>query len=988
MTIKIKLVILSLTATSLLILMGYIASKSTGFSLIAFAKPYTQAFAQTNDPPPPEALFLTDQQGEYPLGLHLQILEDTSGNLTIDDVSSPEFGPRFVPSKVAVPNFGFTNSIIWVRFSLYNQAPHTNEWLLEQGFANTHYVDLYTPLPDGEGFSVKQTGVLRPTSTRDVVSPRIIFSLTIPHDSLQTYYLRFQSGASMTLPLTLWTQSAFLNQSVVEQYSMGIYYGILLGLLFYNLFLLISLREANYLYLVILLACTILEEITYDGYWYASNIHKLIIPIQYFQPLFTVLMIAFIVLFSDSFLELKSRLPKLHQVNLVIFSIWGVLVLLIPFTSYHFLANLVVPWALFSLMTVFITGIASWIRGFRPARFFMLAWFGMVASIFLIFLIRSGWFSSTSLGENAYRLGILWMAICWSLALADRINLLKAETESANHELSNSEHRLSQLLEGLPLGVVLYGKDQKPKYANQRTIEILSNPSRGIQPDLSVGRSLAQAIQYFSLKISGSDLEYPLENLPVYSALRGEPAAADDIEVDKIDRRVPLEIWASPISDDDGNVESAVVAFQDITQRRQAEAELVAYRKQLELLVQERTTELQAVNEQLQMRLDWLSAVNLINQIMARSADFSQIYEKIIEIINNLFASQGAFIAEWDTGGRKLKILMHSCRDKTADQSSGTIINIPESLLPDPNLGQSMLAYISREQLSTISGPMGTHFLDSGVQNIVLVPLILREQVFGLLGLEMGDEGRQLTNEETAMLTNFSVDIAQLIEDSRLFKHSKALIVAEERNRLSRDLHDSVTQTLFTASVLAQATPRIWDKNQKLARQNMEKLSLLIRGALAEMRSMLLELRSGDLQNQTLQQLLATLVEAGQVRTHATISLSITGECALPNNVTLTFYHIAQESVNNAINHAKPNQIFITLIEGQGSVELRIQDDGTGFVPQEVPEGHLGINIMLERAAQIGANLRIISEPGEGSEVILTWSEKEGLEGNGRANTH
>jgi PAS domain-containing protein len=161
-------------------------------------------------------------------------------------------------------------------------------------------------------------------------------------------------------------------------------------------------------------------------------------------------------------------------------------------------------WGLISLLAVFFDGLASWKGGFRSARFFMLAWFGLLAKLFLLLLIRLGLISSTFLGENGYRLGFLWMAVSWSIALADRINLLKAETESANRDLHNSEQRLSQILEGLPLGVVLYGKDHKPKYANRRAVEILSNPSRGIQPDLSAGRTLAQAIQYFSLRVSVS----------------------------------------------------------------------------------------------------------------------------------------------------------------------------------------------------------------------------------------------------------------------------------------------------------------------------------------------------------------------------------------------------------------------------------------------------------------------------------------------------
>ena len=301
--------------------------------------------------------------------------------------------------------------------------------------------------------------------------------------------------------------------------------------------------------------------------------------------------------------------------------------LLIPFTSYHFIAALMIPWALLSLILVLGAGIASFQRGFRPSRLFLIAWSGLCVTLIIAMLTRAGAFPITLLSENLFRLGGIWLGVCWSIALADRINLLKAETEGANRYLRNSENRLSQILEGLPLGVVLYGKDQKPKYANRRTVEILSDPSKGIQPDLSVERTLAQAIPYFSLQVAGDRQEYPLENFPVTHALQGERAYADDIEMDRGDERVALEIQASPVLDDAGNVESAVVAIQEITQRKQAEAELAEYRKHLETLVEERAGELSAVNEQLQLRLEWLSAINLVNQIMARSADFTEIYE-------------------------------------------------------------------------------------------------------------------------------------------------------------------------------------------------------------------------------------------------------------------------------------------------------------------------------------------------------------------------
>jgi hypothetical protein len=137
--------------------------------------------------------------------------------------------------------------------------------------------------------------------------------------------------------------------------------------------------------------------------------------------------------------------------------------------------------------------------------------------------------------------------------------------------------------------------------------------------------------------------------------LKGQPSSVDDLEADLVDRRVPLEVWASPVRDKVGNVESAVAAFQDITQRKQAESELEEYRKHLEIMVQERTRDLQ-------LHVEWLSAINQVNQIQAGSTDFTQIYAKIVGIINYLIAAQDSFIAEWEGHDQQLKILAHSCQ--------------------------------------------------------------------------------------------------------------------------------------------------------------------------------------------------------------------------------------------------------------------------------------------------------------------------------------
>jgi len=153
---------------------------------------------------------------------------------------------------------------------------------------------------------------------------------------------------------------------------------------------------------------------------------------------------------------------------------------------------------------------------------------------------------------------------------------------------------------------------------------------------------------------------------------------------------------------------------------------------------------------------------------------------------------------------------------------------------------------------------------------------------------------------------------------------------------------------------------------------------VLIRGALAEMRSLLIELRSGELQNQSLDQLLVTLVEAARVRTHAVISFSRTGTSELPKDITLALYRIAREALNNAIIHADAAEIHVSLLTEAGRVELHVQDDGCGFDPVTVPAGHLGVRIMMERAAEIGGEVQVHSEAGRGADVVVIWPRKGG----------
>jgi PAS domain S-box-containing protein len=211
------------------------------------------------------------------------------------------------------------------------------------------------------------------------------------------------------------------------------------------------------------------------------------------------------------------------------------------------------------------------------------------------------------------------------------------------------------------------------------------------------------------------------------------------------------------------------------------------------------------------------------------------------------------------------------------------------------------------------------------------------------------------------------------VTEQMMAEHESAVL--EERERLARELHDSVTQTLFSASLLADTTPRIWEKDPTTARQNLNQLARMLRGALAEMRTLLFELRPAAMQNQTFGQLLGPLVESAYARTRAKVSLNLEGDRTLPEHITMALHRIAQESLNNVAKHAEATTVNVNLVCDPERVVLRITDDGRGFDPADIPPGHFGVGIMDDRARKIGATFEVESNPGGGTQVVVIWSE-------------
>jgi PAS domain S-box-containing protein len=260
----------------------------------------------------------------------------------------------------------------------------------------------------------------------------------------------------------------------------------------------------------------------------------------------------------------------------------------------------------------------------------------------------------------------------------------------------------------------------------------------------------------------------------------------------------------------------------------------------------------------------------------------------------------------------------------------------------------------------------------SRFRSYLSVPIVVRDEVYGALSLYY-DHTRDFSDEEIDLATTLADQAALAVENARLRDEVEKAAVAAERNRLARDLHDAVTQTLFSASLIADVLPRIWEANPEEGRRRLEELRELTRGALAEMRTLLLELRPAALVDAELSELLRQLAESITGRARVPVSLEVVGSCQLPNETKVALYRIAQESLNNVAKHAGATQATVTLRCQLGRVLLRICDDGSGFNPEGLPLESLGLGIMRERAQAIGAVLTIDSEPERGTEIEVVW---------------
>ena len=379
-----------------------------------------------------------------------------------------------------------------------------------------------------------------------------------------------------------------------------------------------------------------------------------------------------------------------------------------------------------------------------------------------------------------------------------------------------------------------------------------------------------------------------------------------------------------------------------------------------------------------QRRAEQFRVMSEVGQRMTSILDVDQLLTEIVSLIRDAF---GYYLVD---------IALIDGDDLIVKAGVGDCFRDPEFCPPRLKVeGKGIMAWVARNGKPLLA-PIVTRDarylpLPDGLetQSELAVPLKTKTAIIGVLDVQ-SDRPHVFDNSDLVVLRSLADQAAVAIENARLYEQARQLAVVEERQRLARELHDAVTQTLFSASLISETLPDLWETDPEEGRKLLGELRQLSRGALAEMRTLLLELRPAALVEADLGDLLRQLGEAVAGRTGATVHVTLEGRAQLPPEVHVALYRIVQEALNNVVKHAKARNVDMRLCRtpllrkqcaGQRiSAKLQVSDDGIGFDPDVIPTDRLGMGIIQERAEAIAASLDIETGPGCGTRIAVAWS--------------
>ncbi|WP_409316261.1 7TM diverse intracellular signaling domain-containing protein [Pseudomonas sp. KCJK9016] len=384
-----------------------------------------------------------------PLGRSLQVFEDPSGQASIADVRAQAAAGQFKKHDKATLNAGYSRSAFWLKIDLHYRPSNPavqRTWLLELAYPPLDHLDLYLPDATGEYRLVRQTGDALPFASREIRQNNYLFTLTFKPDQQQTVYLRLSSEGSIQAPVTLWSSTAYLEDQPLRLYVLGLIYGVLLGMLVYNLFIYLSVRDTSYLYYIFYIASFGLYQLSVNGaaveYFWPDN------PwwANAATPFFIGCAGLFGSQFARSFLQTKNHSRWLDRLLIALIVFGAVVIGLSLMTSYALALRLATTLALTFTVVIFAAGILAWWRGLRVARYFIIAWSAFLLGGIVNTMMVLGLLPNVFLTMYASQIGSAIEVALLSLALADRINAMREQQAQTLFDAGQKLEALNQQL--------------------------------------------------------------------------------------------------------------------------------------------------------------------------------------------------------------------------------------------------------------------------------------------------------------------------------------------------------------------------------------------------------------------------------------------------------------------------------------------------------------------------------------------------------------
>jgi PAS domain S-box-containing protein len=372
-------------------------------------------------------------------------------------------------------------------------------------------------------------------------------------------------------------------------------------------------------------------------------------------------------------------------------------------------------------------------------------------------------------------------------------------------------------------------------------------------------------------------------------------------------------------------------------------------------------------DEALQKAHNELSALYHVASVASASLDLDTILESSLECVLETMNSDKGFVHLWDEGNETLRL--------AANQGLSPELTAQIDELPSGK-GLSGWVYIHGQPMLTpnlMLDPGSPPVILSGLDSsYVGVPMRAKGKVVGVFSV-LGETGRQFRPDEVTLLTSIADQVGVAVENARLYQQAEQLAVMEERERLAHDLHDSVTQSLYSLTLLAEASRRlIKSRELERASEYITRLGETAQEALKEIRLLVYKLRPPALEREGLvgaiQQRLGAVERRAGVKAHLIVSDTI----QLSSSQEEGLYRIAQEALNNSLKHAKASSVTVHIVADDEHIELDVEDNGVGLDPETVDrrEG-MGMASMQERAKRLGGTMQVHSAPGRGTRVSV-----------------